>query len=336
MKIKLFVILILLIVGITGYFRLKNINELLDLSWWEVRSIDTVKYSRDLAREKKGSSDFTKVIDKQISLISETGASHVAVATPYDDEFLLFLNLWVDSAREHGLNVWFRGNLSGWEGWFDYSGISKNEHIEKTVRFIRSNRYLFQDGDIFDSCPECENGKLGDPRSDVDLQFYREFLIDEFNVASEEFESINKNVMIVYSMNGDVARLVMDKNTTKALGGVVTIDHYVKNSEQLIDDVEEIALASGGKVLLGEFGAPIPDIHGEMSEEGQAKWLKSAFTELINKDHLLGINYWTSIGGSTSLWKDNYTEKEVVQVVKKYYKSGFNILVRQLFRYLKI
>src|SRR3989344_6298983 len=85
-----------------------------------ITSIDTMKYSRDVAREKLNSSSFDEVIDKQVSEISATGATHIAIGTPYDDEFLPFLKRWVVAARKYNLKVWFRGNLSGWEEWFGY------------------------------------------------------------------------------------------------------------------------------------------------------------------------------------------------------------------------
>jgi hypothetical protein len=75
-----------------------------------------MKYSRDLAREKLGNPSFDKVIDDQISRIAGTGATHVALGVPYDPEFLPIMRRWVTAIRKYNLKVWFRGNLSGWEG----------------------------------------------------------------------------------------------------------------------------------------------------------------------------------------------------------------------------
>jgi hypothetical protein len=120
-------------------------------------------------------------------------------------------------------------------------------------------------------------------------------------------------------MNGDVAKLVMDKETTKALGGIVVIDHYVKTPERLAADIKNIARSSGGKVILGEFGAPIPDIHGEMNETEQADWLDKSLSQLIRLDELVGINYWTSVGGSTQIWNDSRYARKAVSVLTKYF-----------------
>ncbi len=201
--------------------------------YWAVRSIDTMKYSRDIAREKAEDASFDTVIDEQVKNIANTGASHVAIATPYDPEFIPFLTRWVDAAREHNLKVWFRGNASGWEHWFGYKRISRDEHKQVIIDFIKNNGSLFESGDIFTPCPECENGGEGDPRIVGGVDGYRQFLIGEYNASREALRAIGKNVEVGYfSMNFDVAKLVMDKPTTAALGGVVAIDHYVRSTDK--------------------------------------------------------------------------------------------------------
>ncbi len=289
-------------------------------TWWEFQSIDTMKYSRDIAREKLGDPSFDTVIDLQVKNIAAVGATHVAIATPYDEEFTPFLTRWVNAARKYKLNVWFRGNFSGWEGWFDYPGISREDHLAKTRQFISQHADLFQNGDVFTSCPECENGGPGDPRQTGDIAGHRQFLIDEYTAAQQLFRDMGKNVLAnFFSMNGDVAKATMDKDTTTALGGIVTIDHYVSSPQKLVKDIQNLARQSGGQIILGEFGAPIPDIHGSMSGDQQAKWLDEAFQLLISTPELAGVNYWTNIGGSTQLWTEDYEPKKAVATVTSYF-----------------
>lgn len=288
---------------------------------WNFQSIDTMKYSRDIAREKLHDSSFDATIDMQVKNIAESGATHVAIATPYDEEFVPFLARWVEAARTYGLHVWFRGNWSGWEGWFDYPKISRDEHLQKTEAFILKHPDLFQDGDVFSSCPECENGGSGDPRQTGDVVEYRRFIIAEYKMMQKSFGAIDKTVRAnFFSMNGDVARLVMNKETTKALGGIVTIDHYVKTPEQLVQDVESIARESGGHVVLGEFGAPIPDIHGTFSEEQQKEWIARTLELLERSSSVEGVNYWLSVGGSTEIWSGSGREHQVVPVLRDYFE----------------
>jgi hypothetical protein len=244
----------------------------------------------------------------------------VAIATPYDAEFLPFLKRWVAAARRHNVNVWFRGNWSGWEQWFDYSKISRSQHIEKTRDFILQNPKLFEDGDVFSACPECENGGPGDPRVNGDVNGHRAFLIEEYGVTKKAFQDIRKKVASNYlSMNGDVAMRIMDSATTKALDGIVTIDHYVKTPEQLNADITDIAQRSGGKVILGEWGSPLPDIHGDQSEAEQKIWIATALKLLAQNESLLGLSYWVNVGGSTSLWDSKGKPRSAVEAVKEWY-----------------
>ncbi len=287
---------------------------------WAIRSIDTMKYSRDLAREKRTDDSFDAVIDQQVKAIAQTGASHVAIATPYDAEFIPYLSRWVKTARKYKLKVWFRGNFSGWEKWFDHKRITRTEHLDMTTNFIMDNSYLFEDGDIFTPCPECENGGPGDPRMTGDIVGHRQFLIDSTRVGNDAFAKIGKKVEVGYhSMNYDVAMAVMDKETTQAVGGIVAIDHYVSSSDKMIKDIESIKERSGGKIFLGEFGAPIPDLNGKMTEDQQSVWLSQTLTLLAGNNSVVGLNYWVNVGGSTQLWSEDGTPRKGVTTLSSFY-----------------
>jgi hypothetical protein len=179
--------------------------------FWVVQSIDTMKFSRDTAREKIKDPSYDKVIDQQIKDIANTGVTHVAIATPYDEEFIPFLKRWVASARKNKLKYGSR-NLASWEGWFEYEKIDRPTHTKMIKDFILNHPDLFEDGDIFVSCPECENGGPGDTRMINDAAGHKQFLISEYSVVKDAFKQINKNIIAnYYSMNGDVARLIMDQ-----------------------------------------------------------------------------------------------------------------------------
>jgi len=292
--------------------------------WWEFQAIDTMKYSRDQSRERLNDPSFNRVIEDQTKKIAATGATHIAIATPYDEEFIPILKRWVKAARDNELKIWFRGNFSGWEEWFEYEQISRQEHIELTENFINSYPQLFENGDYFSACPECENGGPGDPRLTGDVAGHRKFLIDEYRVTRQAFNRTGKNIISnLHSMNGDVARLIMDEKTTKELGGVVTIDHYVESPAQLAEDVRQIAAASKGKVILGEVGAPIPDIHGNMTPEEQAAWVDETLTQLEDIKELVGVSYWVNVGGSTQLWNSDGTPRPVVETVTSHFTPSY-------------
>lgn len=312
----------ILVILFFSFFGIVSKVHAANAAWWEFQSIDTMKYSRDTSAQYLHDEDELKrVSEAQIKDIAALGATHVAIATPYDEEFLPVLKVWVETARKYNLKVWFRGNWSGWEEWFEYPRITREEHIQKTVAFIESNPDLFENGDYFSACPECENGGPGDPRHNGDVTGHRKFLIDENAAMLEAFRLINKNVQVnMNSMNGDVAKLIMDKATTQALGGRVVIDHYVSDPEELDADVTEMAERSGGQIILGEFGAPIPDINGDMTQQQQADWIDQSLTLLQKNPHLYGLSYWTNVGGSTALWTEGGQAKPAVAVIKKHFE----------------
>src|SRR5437764_393443 len=85
---------------------------------WKYQCIDTMKVSRDEARLLAHDKNAQKEIAQQMEEIKKLGANCVAIGTPYDKEFIPILTIWVTEARKQHLHIWFRGNFSGWEGWF--------------------------------------------------------------------------------------------------------------------------------------------------------------------------------------------------------------------------
>ncbi len=289
---------------------------------WQVKSIDTMKYSRDEAQRGINDKNYVSSIDRQMAEIAGAGANYVAIGTPYDKEFLPVLRLWVKAARRRELKVFFRGNFSGWEEWFGYEKIGEEEHLRLTEEFILENSDLFEDGDIFSSCPECENGPRFSYHDKIAVSKHRSFILQEYQLTKKAFEEIEKDVDSNYfSMNMDVAKLIMDRETTEKLDGIVTVDHYVKDTEVLARDVEALANQTGGMIVLGEFGAPIPDIHGEMNNQQQKDWIEAVLTDLSNRSYIKGVNYWVGVGGSTALWSDSGDPKPAVEVIRQFYQK---------------
>lgn len=321
------VLLIVVIVG-AWYFtkktqvNMKPVSPVKEERVWQIKSADTMKYSRDLSEQALGDPTFDTTIDTQVRAIAATGANTVAIATPYDDKFVPVLTRWVVAARRYDLHVWFRGNFSAWEGWFGQdNNLTRDEHLKMTQSFIQKNPNLFADGDFFSPCPECENGGPGDPRNNGDVSGFRKFMVDEKQACDDSFKKIGKNVNCgLWSMNLDVAKLVMDQETAKAMGGVVVIDHYVKSPQKLASDISDLENESQAKVFLGEVGAPIPDINGNMTDKEQADWLEAALLGISKDPQVIGLNYWTSYGGSTAIFNNDNSPKPAVAVLTKYFK----------------
>jgi hypothetical protein len=289
---------------------------------WPVMAIDTMKYSRDISREK----DILERIPGFVDKVAQLTPTHIAVSTPYNEEFLPVLKKWVSEARSRQLSVWFRGNWSEWEGWFGYQKFkTPQEHHQRTYAFIISHPELFRDGDIFTPAPEAENGMIGDPRRTAGGPVtFRQFLVDSYANCVSAFSVIGKKVSCGYfSTNGDVAREILDKETVAKIGHVVVIDHYVKTPRQLAIDIGQLNQKLQAPVVLGEIGAPIPDIHGAMTEIEQATYMQEVFSQLFKIKGLVGgVNYWTAFGGSTALYNRDGSARSVTEVIKEFYNPG--------------
>src|SRR5436189_3702305 len=159
---------------------------------WKFQSIDTMKYSRDHAKDETIKDEIPLFVKQ----IADMKATHIAIATPYDEEFYPFLSTWVSEARKYHLKIWFRGNVSGWEGWFGYKKISDPQEHHALIRdFILKHQDIFESGDIFTPAPEAENGGFGDPRGSLEKsQKFNQFLIDSYTNCKESFIVIHKNV----------------------------------------------------------------------------------------------------------------------------------------------
>lgn len=289
-------------------------------NFWPVTAIDTMKYSRDAA----GDQSVLLKIPQYVQEIADLHPNYIAIDTPYDEEFYPVLRAWIDEARRNHLRVWFRGNFSGWEGWFGHAKFSDpHEHIQLTQQFISAHPELFQDGDIFSPVPEAENGVLGDPRQNGKVQEFNSFLQKSYDTCTTAFAAINKKVDCGYfSVNGDIAKQVLTPQTVANTGNRVVIDHYVDSTEKMASDLDYLHNKfPQAKIVLGEFGAPIPDINGNMNDEEQAKFVKSLLDVFVQKSSFVdGMNYWTFLGSSTELFTIDNTPKPVATLLSLYFK----------------
>ncbi|MDQ3239019.1 MAG: carboxypeptidase-like regulatory domain-containing protein [bacterium] len=306
--------------------RFKEVNDkpiiVSKATFWEYQCIDTMKYSRDRARQYQSGDLKEETISTQVKKIASLGANCISIGTPYDNEFKNYLNLWVKHARHSNLRVWFRGNWSGYEQWFDYPAlVSLDEHHQKTRQFIIENESMFENDDIFTSAPEPENSEVFKPLFERDANIFRKFIVDSNQAALDSFAKINKKVKTNYiSLSGGVANSMLDLDTIKSLDNTVTLDHYVKTPEIMNEYIEHYKSKLNAKVVLGEFGAPIPDINGEMSQSEQAQFVTSILQVLAKQNKTIpAINYWTLSDSSTSLIDDSQNDKQVVEVIKKFY-----------------
>lgn len=290
---------------------------------WQYQCIDTMKLSRDGARSMLTKPDYQATIKKTVDTIAGMGANCIALGTPYDEEFVPFLTLWVQDARQAHLHVWFRGNFSAREGWFSYpKTMTAQAQLDATQHFITSHPDLFRDGDIFTPAPEAENTwSAKGTAQPSEYPAFRQYLITEKTVAGAAFSRIGKNVETDWlSMSGGVAKGVLDQSTIDKIGGIVTLDHYVKDPGAMDEYINFFHDTYHATLVLGEFGAPIPDINGDMSEDEQAAFVDALLRRLYaHAADIKAVNYWVLSDSSTALLNTDGTPRKVVDVLKKYY-----------------
>lgn len=294
---------------------------------WHFQCIDTMKFSRDVAREFLDDPVRSqKFIANEVSIIKSLGATCVSIGTPYDDEFLPLIQQWTTAIHAAGMQIWFRGNFAGWEGWFSYPLLTGvEEHYSKTYEFITKNPGFFQEGDIFSPAPEAENGILGSPWASASA---RKALVDfvwkSSDVCQKAITVVGKKVNCGYfSANGDVARDVYTRDALQKAGAVTVIDHYIPSTVQYGKDLDAYAQKHGLPIVIGEFGAPIPDLNGELTEQEQAQYVHELMRQFYtHKKQILGLNYWVLRGGSTQLLNEDGSERTVMEVIRNYFIPG--------------
>lgn len=294
---------------------------------WHFQCIDTMKFSRDAAREFLDDPARAQTfIANEVSIIKSLGATCVSVGTPYDDEFVPLLEQWASIAHSMGLKVWFRGNFAGWEGWFSYPLLKNaDEHYAKTYAFITNHPNLFAEGDIFSPAPEAENGLLGSPwASDSARKALVDFAWKSSDTCQRAIMAIQKKVNCGYfSANGDVARDVYTRDVLQKAGAVTVIDHYIPSTVQYGRDLDAYVKKHNLPIVIGEFGAPIPDLNGNLNEQEQAQYVGELLRQFYaHKKQILGLNYWVLRGGSTQLLNNNGSERAVMEVIRDYFMPG--------------
>lgn len=289
---------------------------------WKYQIIDTMKTSRDQTLYKMNDREFDNEIRKELKQIKSLGATHVAIDGAYDRKYLPWLKRWVNIAREEQLNIWFRGNFSGWHGWFTPKTLSREQHKRAVEQFITDNPDLFENGDSFTACPECESGGEGIPITEDEIKEFRKFMLDEYDIVNNAFKEINKKVHTNWlSINPDVAKRVYDEETVKQIGKLLTLDYFVRDVSQLQEGLDYFkSRFPDSQILIGEFGAPIPEINGAMTEEQKANFIEQVLMYLANRNDILGVNYWVSSASTTELLDTNLEKNKSGKVIERFFK----------------
>jgi hypothetical protein len=196
--------------------------------------------------------------------------------------------------------------------------MKPDEYLDKTYTFIINNPDLFSEGDSFTVCMEAEEGGVGLGKRFLNWDEYKNFLLKEIYTANNAFNKIGMNGKVYtnwLSVNGWIVENIFDEAMVNKIG-LITVDHYVNqtetigkmdNSDDIVDqtvkDLNSYYEKYKVPILLGEWGY---QIFQPVSDVNQANVINKMFMRLRTLNYLVGVNYWTHMGNSASIFGDEY------------------------------
>lgn len=273
---------------------------------WTVRSVDTMKLSRDTRKKQLSTAQIVALIRLDALL----HVTHIAVDAYYDDPG--YLARWAGVVRSFGLHVWFRAHWYAWENHRDASGtMSPHAYIAATRLFLQAHADLLRDGDIFDFCSEPENspywlrtyGPGWSWRNHTAKRAFNTFVRAGVGMAGSTLSNRGLGGVTVtdVSVNPSVALRLLSKPTVCRLGRV-TLDVYpdggtrdpVVAARRLLAQIARVHERWPVSIVLGEFGYA-RDFAVDDATQGRV--LGAELHALATLPYVRGMNYWVDAGG---------------------------------------
>jgi len=273
-----------------------------------VTSVDTMKDSKDTVTNRLTAAQ----IGAEVRMAASLNTTHIAVDTPYDAPD--YTRQWIDAIHAAGKHVWLRPHFNQWEGDYGATGIMTPTQYERAeAAFLRAYPTLLRPGDIFDPCPEPENGKYwaatygqswdwSPTVPNAATREYNAFIRDTTTIAQNTLQSLGINgvVTTIRSVNGWIATHDLEPATVGLLGRV-TIDSYPEGSttdpttaaRAQVDAISSVETMWHVPVVLGEMGYSTAALVDDQTQEAV---LRAEFTALRQLPYLAGINYWVGAG----------------------------------------
>ncbi len=275
-----------------------------------VTSVDTMKDSKDTVANRLTAAQ----IGAEVRMAASLHTTHIAVDTPYDAPD--YARQWIDAIHAAGKHVWLRPHFNQWEGDYGATGIMTPAQYERAeVAFLRAYPTLLRPGDIFDPCPEPENGKYWAATygqswdwnpivPNAATREYNAFIRDTTTIAQDTLHGLGIDGVIttIRSVNGWIATHDLEPATVGLLGRV-TIDSYPEGSttdpavaaRAQVDAISSVETMWHVPVVLGEMGYSTAALVNDQTQEAV---LRAEFTALRQLPYLEGINYWVGAGNA--------------------------------------
>lgn len=298
---------------------------------WEIQSVSSMKETKDRVCGQRDQA----FIDRWVDKAKELGVNYVAIETPYDSpacgNSVDYTWKWINSVRSHGLKVWHRHMPLAHEAIYD-TPKAKSDYFNLISNYIKANREMFREGDIFTPIPEPQNGGIsgvsnctyGICQYDNAAHFNR-WLRDALDVSNTAFSEIGLGgkLKIGYygfdgfitwgSNNPDWDGIIEDITIQKM--GHLAVDHYPELIGQTM------------KQGLDELQAKYPDLPIIISEWGSAG-AGDVQQQVLNsmgaakRPGVVGFNYWhMGMGGNEALINEDFSNRPQYDEVQSFFKG---------------
>ncbi len=297
---------------------------------WPIQSVSSMKETKDRICSQRDQT----FINHWVSKAKELGANFVAVETPYDNpscgSSLDYTWNWINAIRSQGLQVWHRHMPLAFEGIYDTTK-QKSDFLGMIGDYIRNNREMFKEGDIFTPIPEPQNGGIAGVTYcaaglcifDSKEQF-NQWLRDAMEITQNAFNQIGLGGKIkvgYFGFDGFVAwgsnnpdwHGILEDATIQKMGNL-TIDHYPELIGQTMEQGlnEVMAKYPGLPIIIGEWGSA-----GSTDVEEQVRNSMGA----CKRKGVAGFNYWhLGMGGNEALINEDFSNRPQFDDVQSFFK----------------
>ncbi len=283
---------------------------------WHITSVDTMKDSKDTSAPKNQLS--SAVIQQGVSLAATMAVTHITLDTSYD--YPDYYATWVAAIRVTGKSIWFRCHWDAWEGNNGAPAtLTSAQYLTQTVAFINAHPSFFQSGDIFDACPEAENGAYWNATYGVNAlttsapntatDAYNQFHLDCKNLMDAAFAAngITGVITGVHSASGFYALTnACLYPATVAKLGYITTDSYPSGMNSLdpatvaaalVTELNQVAAAHPGvPLVLGETGWHGTFAEPDLLQQQVIAAICATLGSALAPPTMVGMNYWVAQG----------------------------------------
>lgn len=288
-----------------------------------------MKVSKDVRDAQISDTFIGRTLDK----VEEVGANGIDITVVVPDRKSTALGRrWIDAGRKRGLGIWIRLAGLAFEGIYNtpkHRSPDGLRHQKIRSDWISENRDLLLPRTILTTEAEPQNGGiLGVNRGSKDFcQFssaadFNEWLRLDLFITRLTLKACGLDGVQTgwYGFDGFVAfgndnkdwagKSFIEPQTVEMMDNTICIDHYPQKETMAkdLDDLQKVW--PNVKVVIGETGA----IHGETPAK-----LKEMLQACV-RPNIIGVNYWTLLGGNSALVNPDFTNTPYFEIVKSFFK----------------